>query len=63
MARSKDSFESKILTFFRSSPLEAAQLLFGLVAGEMRLRTPKAATKKKAAVNKAAEPPKDSIGE
>lgn len=61
MARSKDSFESKILTFFRSSELGAAQLLFGLVAGEMRTRAPKAASKKKAA--KKVEPPKDSIGE
>lgn len=63
MARSKDSFESKILTFFRTSPLEAAQLLFGLVAGEMRARTPKAVAKKKAVKKTSAEPPKDSIGE
>lgn len=61
MARSKETLESRILAYFRSSELGAAQLLFGLVAGEMRARTPKAVAKKKAV--KKVEPPKDSIGE
>ena len=54
MARSKDSFESKILTHFRTAELPAAQMLFGLVAGEMRQRTPKVATKKSPKVKKVA---------
>ena len=52
MARNKDSFESRILAHFRAAPLEAAQMLFGLVAGEMRSRAPKAVAKKKAVVKR-----------
>ena len=54
MARNKDSFESRILAHFRAAPLEAAQMLFGLVAGEMRSRTPKTVAKKKAVVKRQA---------
>ena len=56
MARNKDSFESRILAHFRAVPLDAAQMLFGLVAGEMRSRTPKSAMAKKKAVVKRPAP-------
>ncbi len=64
MARSKDSFESRVLQHFKTAPLDAAQLLFGLVASEMRARTPKVA-KKAAKVKRvaAATQPTDSLGE